>query len=327
MKYVKLLLQLLISVFFIYLAFKNIDFKESLNELGNIQVHYLIIGMIFHFSSFFIRAFRWKNLVEPIKKIRYSSSFQVLTVSYAANNVLPFRLGDVLRAYWIGNKEGIDKISSFSTVLTERISDGLTLLLFLTVGLSFVSKSESWVTMTMIVASVIFAVAIIFIILLVKYKSKFIQLILYFIPTKYNEVAEKIKTLLNNMLSGFEVVTDRNNLMRIVALSILVWVLEASIFTFVLMSFNVSLDDALLAGLVTVSIVNLGIMIPSSPGYVGTFEYFTILGLTLFFNEKLSFAGAYSVMVHTAQYLPVTVTGCVMWFFMRKRKQTLGGDL
>jgi len=314
-KALKVLFQLLVSGLFLYIALRNVDWNSAKEAYSTLDVRYFFGGIILHFSSFIVRALRWKWLMLPIKQIRYSSSFNVLSISYAANNVIPLRAGDVLRAVMIGEKENVNKFSSFTTVLLERISDGITLLLFMAIGLSVIESNQLWISRVVWLSVIGFIGSILFIFLLYHLQEKFINLIDRLLKSRSEKLATKVVELLRNILVAFKIVKSTLTLLKIALTSIFIWCLEGSIFTLGAMSFGIALHESILLGIVTVAIVNLGIMIPSSPGYVGTFEFFCMLSLALFgFSNNT--AASFSVLVHLGQYIPITVIGCLLWLFM-----------
>ncbi|HEY2491600.1 MAG TPA: lysylphosphatidylglycerol synthase transmembrane domain-containing protein [Paenibacillus sp.] len=310
-KIAKLSIQILISGFFLWLAFRHVVWSDIITAFSQIDVKYVIIGTVLHSSSFFIRASRWQYLLSPVKKISYASSYQVMTISYAANNLIPLRAGDILRAVLIGNKEKISKVASFSSVILERVVDGLTMLIFLIIGFANLHTESLWLTRVMYLSILVFFTCIVFIVLLCKYQQSFIHFLGRMISKKSEKLADAAIRFMQNFLVAFQVVQSKSMLVKILVSSLLIWGLEASLFMMVAKSFGIS-DHVFLLGIVSVAIVSLGIMIPSSPGYVGTFEFFCTLSLGLFMIHS-SQSASFSILVHVSQYIPITVIGCIMW--------------
>lgn len=319
-KIMKLMVQLTLSAVMLYLAFRNVQFDEARRALKNVNYEYLIVGVLFQFSSFFIRAYRWQLLITPIKQVSFISSFRVLAASYAANNILPFRMGDVIRAILIGNRENVSKVSSFSTVLVERIGDGLTMLLFMFVGFLGLQSDEAWTKQASLLSVLFFFGVVIFIGLLNRFQDSFIILVVRLTGKFSVSLAKKIEQFLKNFLLAFRVIGSSKVLLLIIISSLIVWILEASLFTFVALALNLPITTSIWLGFITVAIVNLGIMVPSSPGYVGTFEFFCMLSLGLFsIDQHLS--ASYSILVHMGQYIPITILGGLMWMNLSLNKQ------
>ncbi len=111
-----------------YLAFKDIDLKLLLEELGKTNYVYAIIGMLVGtFLGSYIRAIRWRYLLNPLKEnIKMSSLFPPIMIGYMMNAMIP-RGGEVARPVITAQKEGISRASAFGTIVVERILDMLTM--------------------------------------------------------------------------------------------------------------------------------------------------------------------------------------------------------
>ncbi|MGA1876107.1 MAG: lysylphosphatidylglycerol synthase transmembrane domain-containing protein, partial [bacterium] len=108
----KFLLGLAISTLCLYLIFRKIDLTEFRKSLVTVKYSYLFITLAFIFLFTFFRALRWKYLLCPLKNIKTASLFELVMIGYLANNILPARIGEVVRALVLGKTEGISKIAS-----------------------------------------------------------------------------------------------------------------------------------------------------------------------------------------------------------------------
>jgi len=138
MKNWKSWLGFVISVGILYLAFHRIDFRLLLESLQDANYLYLIPIVAIIFLSMALRALRWGYLLRPLKKIGFPNLFEGILIGFMANNVLPVRMGEFVRAYIIGRSEKISKTASFGTIVVERLFDGFTVLALLVVVLTFI---------------------------------------------------------------------------------------------------------------------------------------------------------------------------------------------
>ena len=153
----KLFFSVLISTLFLILAFNRVNLYELKDTLETANYIYLIPAVLLTILSLWIRAVRWGYLLQPVKKININSLFSATAIGLMANNLLPARLGEFVRAYVIGKKELISKSASFATIVVERIFDGLTILLFFNVVAIFYAESmPTWLRNSAYFASVIF---------------------------------------------------------------------------------------------------------------------------------------------------------------------------
>lgn len=308
---------LLISAVFIVLLIRNINFSELGRHLSKASYHIVLIGILFHFSGFYIRSLRWKLIIARLKATSTGKLFPIVCISYAANNLLPLRAGEFVRAYLGGKKESISKTAVFSTVVVERIIDGITLLCFLLI-VSFIYPFPSWVNNIALITAIIFAGAVAFVVMAVALKDKMVWLfnkVLFFIPIK---IKSRLSAMLEKLIEGFNIIQSIRQLIGIMVLSFAIWAVESSIYYFTLAAFGV--ENALAIAVFTMVIVNIGIMIPSSPGYVGTFEFFFVQSLSVF-QVANELAIGIALVTHFAQHIPITAAGIV---FMLKEGLTLG---
>ncbi len=127
----KLLVGVCISLFFLVLLFRKIDFDKLMLAFKEMDYRYLLPSIAVTFISYYIRAVRWKYLLLPIKNTAMSNLFPSTIIGYMANNILPARLGEFVRAYVLGQKEKIETSAVFATLVVDRLFDGFTVLLLL----------------------------------------------------------------------------------------------------------------------------------------------------------------------------------------------------
>jgi uncharacterized protein (TIRG00374 family) len=311
MKKIQVVLGFVISGFFLYLIIRNINIDDLFSALSSINYYLLLPAVIIQLGSYWVRSIRWSLILRSIKKVKTNTLFPIICISYMANNILPLRIGEIIRAYLMGKKENISSAAVFSTVIVERIYDGITLLLYLGV-VSVLFPFPDWVKNIGLITTLLFLASLLFIIAIVIYKNTAISMVnffLRFVPSKFHD---KINAVINKLIDGFEVIKDKKMLLPIAMYSIIIWLMEAYLFFALAKAFN--FDNSIYIALFTLVVVNLGIMIPSSPGYVGTFEYFCSKSLGVF---KISneVALGFALILRVAQYIPITLLG---FFFLFK---------
>ena len=237
-------------------------------------------------------------------------------IGFMGNNILPARIGEFLRAYTIGRKENLSKSLSFATIVVERIFDGFTLLAFLSVILVFF-PFPAWLKSAGISAFVFYLLIIAFFVLLKRYKEnmlKFLNFILSPIPKR---LSHKTNELLMSFIAGFDVLKSKKQIGLILFYSFSIWTIYAVLTLLVFMSFNFNLP--VYAPFLLLVILTFGVMIPSSPGFIGTYQFFCVTGLA-FWGVKESDALGFSLVYHASQYVPVTSLGL---FYLWKENLSL----
>ena len=309
----KVFVGLVISAIFIYLAFREVELEEVWVGLKGANYIWLFPALSFMLFSHWLRALRWRYILEPIKKAKVHPLFSALMIGYAANNIFPLRLGEFLRAFAVGKSQRISKTSAFATVLVERLIDILSLLVLLAITFVFfplpdlIKKSGYIIFLGAVATTGV-------VILLVRRTESTILIFKKILPAK---IFELVQHVIRSFLDGFIVFKKTEHYLSIIVLSILVWVFYVAVVyvSFYAFAFPANYDINLFSSLVVLVIVSIGIMIPSSPGFVGTYHWFCMKSLALFGipeSEALGFA----VISHAVNTIPFTIIG--LFYFWRE---------
>ena len=306
MKLLKFLLGVAISALFLFLVLRQVSIAEILGNLEGVNYFWLVLAVSIHIGVFFIRSWRWKYLLDPVKKgTRPLSLFPVLMTGFAANNVFPFRLGEFIRAYAAGRQEKISKSASLGTIVVERVFDGSTLVVFLLLSLVGLPFPE-WVKRVAMMGATLFAVAMVCV-----YFALYKPQIAFWVIDKSalifpHSLADKFSGLIRSFLEGLRSVKKPQDALRIVAMSFLVWFVEAFVFLTAAGGFPFSLSYRQSAMLMAV--IAMGIIVPSAPGYIGTFEFFGVGTLALFGIER-GLAASFMLVFHGLDWLVISGVG------------------
>jgi glycosyltransferase 2 family protein len=302
---------LVISLVFLWLAFAGQNFGEIWQAWTEFNYWWLIPALVAYFAGVYVRAVRWHFLLRPLQNINSRRLFPVVVIGYMANNVLPARMGEVVRAYVLNKREKTTKTGTLATIVVERIMDGITMLFFLAI-LSFFVKLSKELQGVEIIAGVVFSVAIVAFFVLAGNRGLMLkaeQLGLRFMPRK---IRPKVEGLANKFIDGLQILRQWRDLLAVFGLSVVAWLCEAAMYWFVAVGFaNLNLDWR--AILMAVAVANLFTIIPSSPGFVGPFDYAAKTVLTGAFGIAGGLAASYVIMLHAALYFPVTLLGLYFW--------------
>ena len=306
---IKLVIGLLISALFLYLAFHKVDFGEMLQAFKTANYWFLIPAVPIIFLSHFLRALRWRYLLDPIRHLDVGSLFSSLIIGYAANTFMPAHLGEFLRAYVLGKKRQIPMSLVFATIVVERIIDVFSLL-FLTLLALFVYPFPDWVINSayiMLAGSVFLLIGLIFLKKANLSTMRFAGIILTPFPDVF---VEKIKLMLEKFSKGILPLMRWHDYITVSMLSLIIWLCYGLVFYLCLNAFDF-VDPYNLewsASLILLVITTIAVVVPSSPGYVGTYHYLCQITLALFgvpAGPALSFAA----VVHGLNFLPVLGVG------------------
>ena len=295
------------------LFLRGYKLQEMARDLKAFHVAYLAPAVFVYLSSFLARAVRWQILLKPLKAISWPVSFSVLMISWMANNLLPARMGELVRAFIIGRREGISASGSFATVVLERVLDGIVLVAFLAgcLVVSDFSKAPSGALnpkMVGLLAGGVFLAAFASLFLLFVQESLALRIAGWFLKPLPAGLAGRIRDLLQSFVSGLACLRSGGAFVAVMGLSVLVWLCEAGTLFLLLKGFEIQVPWS--ASLFVLSILNLGILIPAAPGYVGSFEFFGAASLALY-GVGETVAKSFAISAHAVQFIPVTVMGLI----------------
>lgn len=312
-----------VTAVFLTLLVLSFDFAEMREALADANYVYLVPAVIIYFGSLWFRSFRWSYVLRPFVATRTTRLFPVVLVGYMANNVLPMRLGEFARSYYLSTREPVRGSTALATIVIERVFDGLTLLLFLAAAAFFLPVtglaervSDSANLPLGVVAVVViapFVGVLSMMVLAALYPEIFLKGAVWFsrfVPAKYRESA---LDLIVRFLAGFEGLHRPHRLFTVLALSLPIWLIEGTMYYLVALGFDIqdqfeSVGVMIAAMLVLTSVSNLATSIPSSQGSVGPFEFFATLSL-VFLGVGTDLALAYAIVLHAALLLPVVGVG------------------
>ena len=308
---------LVLSIFFLFLFLRKIDFLEVWKIFKNVEFIYTIPLMIIYLFSLWIRAKRWEYLLNPIKKVRIWELFNATAIGLMANNIFPARLGEVVRAVVLGHRAKISKTASFATIVVERLFDGFTVLFLLLIVICFMPfppEGSSFITQGAIksagLLSFVFYVLVLSVLLLLHFHNpKANQVISFFLRKLPEKISAKITKQIDSFISGLDVLKEFNDILIIILYSFFLW-LTISFSTYLLfVGFHFQLS--LLAAVFLEVVLVFGVAIPSAPGYIGTFHWICAAGL-IFLGVEANQAKSFAMVLWLAWFIPVTGLGLVL---------------
>jgi uncharacterized protein (TIRG00374 family) len=290
-----------VSALFLALVFRHVEWAKFLESLALLSPFEPLVLALIYLFGFLLRGVRSKIL---LPSLGWREAFGGVFVGYATNNVLPARLGEVVRAHVVGKSAGISRTVAFSSVLVERIFDGSAIVFLLILGSQSVQTLPEWADEVRLASLVLFSAALSGVILIGIFHRLTSSLISRYI--RHPQVSKALTGLSEGVALSVRTVPT---LLLVIISSLVIWLVESGMFLFGCWAFHLPVSFA--GAMFVMAIVNLGVLIPSSPGGLGVFQYFAVLALGLLGVNKDA-AAAYAIVVHLAQYLPITVIG-LLW--------------
>lgn len=310
-------LGLAVSLAAIAWAVRGVEWGEVGEALA--EADYAVLAVVFVMSAVVnigTRGLRWWILLLPAPRpARFGSCLRATAIGLLANNVLPARIGEFVRAWALGRRDRIPTGTAFGGLFVERMLDGFALVGLL-YGLTFLHDFPPWVETTARVAFFIFLGFLGFQVVLVLWPRAFLALV----RTVSSRVlggrfAEPLERTIVAFIDGIHLLTRPGLIVVSVVLAFVQWSLVAVTYWLALVAFGLEAQVGWVGAFFTNSVTTLGVAVPSSPGFVGTFQAFVVKSLEVFGVDK-SMAFSYSVGYHIVNYTGVTAIG--LWVFLRE---------
>lgn len=300
----------LISIFFLYIAFRGLQPDAFFDSLKEINPFLLALGAVTYSLAVTVIAWRWQFLLRAVKPVPLFPLAQIVAIGYMGNNVYPLRAGEALRLFLLKRNHEMPIAGSAMTVVIERVFDGIVMLSFIMIGLLFVDVTSEQIQLVINIAAPIFVVAVIIFFALAMFPKTLRAIIVKiagFLPEAVETIVMKLS---EGILVGLGSLRSPIHLIGAIVTSYATWAIEAGVYWIVMQAFGLELGYPV--ALLVVGTVNLAGLIPASPGQVGVYEFFASAVLVAV-GVAQNTALAYAIVVHIVIWLPVTLVG---FFFL-----------
>src|SRR6266540_1816027 len=310
------LLGILVTILCLGLAFYRVDLRGLLDALAAGNYVLVAPAALCTLSGYLLRTARWRVILAEAVSCSFGTLFGILMVGFAANNLLPARLGELARAYLLRRRSGVRKSYLLASIFVERVFDGLVVVALLG-GVSLVVDLPGWGREVEVLGGGLFVAVAIGVAAVMLHPELFERVVSWTLKPFPTRMAHWTAGAFGAFLTGLNTMRRPGVLARTVLLSIAVWSLEWSSYFIFSNAFQLGLSTGQLAAAcgLLLAVVNLGIMLPSSPGYVGTFQFFAMAALSVF-GVGPEVALALAILAHLTQYVLVTSIGLA--FFGRE---------
>jgi uncharacterized membrane protein YbhN (UPF0104 family) len=282
----------------IWLAVRHLNWSESAMLLHRAAPSWLLIALVALGADYLVRIARWWLMLRALGPVRFRAAAGPLLAGMALNNVLPFRAGDIVRTTAFSRELGMPVSRILGTMLLERLLDLGALIIVFAVGAAlFVRQSIPAPIMQAAIAVAIACGTALFVFLMIPHRPARS-------PRWFAEVVDALRTMRGTRL-----------LLPLVILSFVAWLLEGVVFGAVAVSLGMPGAPAWFA----MAAGTLGTLVPGTPGYLGTFDYFTMVGFTLAGIAREP-ALICALLVHIILWVPVTTAG-LSWLLLSKGRE------
>ena len=314
-KILQLIVGIAISIAGLWYAFRGMNFSELIDHLSQTNFSFILLAMGIIVVSVALRAYRWQLMLKPIQTITFNPLFASTMIGYFGNSVLPFRLGEILRAYAISRSDTITTSAAFGTIILERLLDLIGLAAVM-IFFAFFSPLMEWSGHVLVVLVILTVGGLVIIIWLGKSHSNFHEQIVHWKIFEKSSGQKLLKSI-QNIFKGIISIGETRHTFELVLLTLALWVLYYICTFLVVMATGIELTWVA-AGIVLIA-TTLAITVPSAPGYVGTYHAAAVYVLVNLFNSGLTESQAFAVLIHAVGFIPLVLFGFM--YFLRSSIQ------
>jgi uncharacterized protein (TIRG00374 family) len=285
--WVKIAISIGIAVFFGYLVH-----EQGVRLVPRASDMSIVLGNWPGISAFVVsliivhvlRAYRWIYLLRPFSRseIDLAHMIAVAFVGFFAIMALPLRTGEIARPYLISVRGHVTVSSAFGTIAVERALDGLVLSAVLTLCflvLPLDRADQSWARPTGVATFGIFVLATLFLVLLIVMGETLITRLERLLATVWPRVAHKLADILRDFLNGLSSLREMKHLVPFMAMTLVYWGVNG-IGMWVLAR-SCGLGISVIGGFTVMTMLGVGILLPTGPGHFGNFQVSVWLALSL----------------------------------------------
>jgi uncharacterized protein (TIRG00374 family) len=278
-----------ISVLAVWLTFRGKDLGAIWRAVQDGDYRYLPAYLATLVVIHLLRTIRWGILLEPVVKVPFRRLNAVSAVGFTALLVLPFRLGEFARPYLIADRPRLRVSAALSSVVVERVADGIFTALLLLVTLFAVPEGTPHlgeIRKAGIIMAALFGGLLAFLVVAYVSRELAVRLVSRLLGVVSPRIASHAAGMLDAFIRGLRLVPSKRKLALFMVLTAAYWALNG--WGMQLMARAFALDIKLVDAYTILGVLVAGVMIPAGPGMVGTFQLACAFGLSLFVPEAVA---------------------------------------
>ena len=292
-----------ISVVALALVVRSVDLGAAWDVLRRAQPQWIALLVAFVTADVLMRAVRWRVLLAPLADVPFRATLSSLLVGYLANNVLPARLGEIVRSHDLGERTDVSRSTILGTIVVERVVDTVVVVAIAAVAILVLSVRG-------IVASAVLVGLAVTALLVVGIA---VGMVAHRLPGADRLAAfigrwPRVRHILRRLREGLSIASDIRTMAAAVLLSVGSW--SCTVLAFAAAAQAIGVEPTIGQAALLAAGTNLATAIPAAPGYVGTFELaaVTIAGSVGIGAEP---ALAFAVLVHATTLLLTSAGGAL----------------
>jgi glycosyltransferase 2 family protein len=301
-------LSLVVSAVFLYLAFRNVPLADLGTALRRLHPGWLLVTIVISLLIMVLRTWRWQIELRPLEHVPFGRLWVVTAVAYMAINLIPARLGEVVRPWLLSRRSAVSFSNVVGNLVVEKTMDAVVTLLYILAGLVTIQNLPDWVRTGARFPAVGAAVLVVLVLLLYWRGEAFVdRTVLRFLPERFGN---GVKRVTGAIVAGMRVLPNPRLVLAVFLVSVVLWFLPILSSYVMMRAFEFELPFG--AAVVVFIFIGFGTALPNVPGMLGPYQYACILALGLFGVPKGD-ALAYGLVLNAVQFLSIVSQGLVAW--------------
>ncbi len=302
----RLILSLLVGGVFLYLAFRNVPFDGLRAALARFDWRWLVPAVTLSLLIQVFRAWRWQLELRPLARIGLGQLWIVTSVAYMAINVLPARMGEIVRPWLLSRRSSVTFSNVVGNLVVEKTMDSIVIVFYILVGLLTTADLPAWVRRGALFPAAGAAILAGLVVLVwVGGEPFFNQRVARYLPARFGA---GLGRFINALLDGMRILPNPRLLAMVFTVSVALWSLPILSSYVVIRAFNFAVPFN--AALMVFIFIGFGTALPQAPGMIGTYQYACVLALGLFGVPQTE-AVAYGLVLNALQLLTLMAQGAV----------------
>jgi hypothetical protein len=312
------LIGLAVSIFLLWWSLRDVEWAEVARAMAQARLGPVLLAVVVATSTFGLRVFRWQLLLrtDDGRPAPALPLWHAVAMGFMANNILPLRVGEVVRAVAASQLSGVRLSAAVASLAVERLFDALTVVSLMGLGLWLAGIPPDTRIVgvqlggVVVVLGLIVAAGLATGVLVLAFPAPMERLIRRLSPSP--RLAERLVGLLEGVRHGLSALKSPGRMVGVVLWSLAIWLLSGLAFYIMYGAFAIPVDLA--GALLMQGLIMVGIAAPSTPGYLGVFEAPVVAVLSLY-GVSSSVAFSYAIAYHFTTFIPITLLG--LWSLTR----------
>ncbi|MEX2373917.1 MAG: lysylphosphatidylglycerol synthase transmembrane domain-containing protein [Dehalococcoidia bacterium] len=308
MRQLRIVVGLGVSVLFLALLLAKVDRGELVEAFRDLSPAWIVLALELFGASVWTRAQRWAAILRPIVPLRSTEAASLMTIGLAANNVLPARTGEIVRAVLLKRRYGVSGFAVVATIVVERILDGLVLAIFLAATIALAGGTDVLRVFAALVggAFLVLAGGTALVAMRPAAGDALVGTGLRLLPAR---IRPRARGWADRFRSGLAPMRTGRSWVVVGGLTTLSWGLEVLSCWAVGQAFGLDLPLGIYFGVAGAA--NLSMAAPSTSGGIGPYEYFA-REVVMRFGVGAATGTAFALVLHATVLVPVALAGLVL---------------